>query len=120
MLCKAENRDPEHCLLEGRRVTRCAADLYVSPGLSILLNMNDHYQSISKLRDNCLKEFDTHWDCLEKNNHVCFYLLPSELYMSVLTEMQEYYRCRKVERTLNKCVFDKLVRSSSSHGSLSC
>lgn len=27
MLCKAENRDPEHCLLEGRRVTRCAADL---------------------------------------------------------------------------------------------
>ena len=27
MLCKAENRDPEHCLKEGRRVTRCAADL---------------------------------------------------------------------------------------------
>ena len=29
MLCKAENRDPAHCLKEGRRVTRCAADLYV-------------------------------------------------------------------------------------------
>ena len=33
MLCKAENRDPAHCLLEGRRVTRCAADLYVSSNL---------------------------------------------------------------------------------------
>lgn len=29
MLCKSENRDPEHCLKEGRRVTRCAQDLYV-------------------------------------------------------------------------------------------
>ena len=29
MLCKAENRNPEHCLKEGRRVTRCATDLYV-------------------------------------------------------------------------------------------
>ena len=29
MLCKAEDRDPAHCLKEGRRVTRCAQDLYV-------------------------------------------------------------------------------------------
>lgn len=29
MLCKSENRDPGHCLKEGRRVTRCAQDLYV-------------------------------------------------------------------------------------------
>lgn len=29
MLCKKESRDPEHCLKEGRRVTRCAQDLYV-------------------------------------------------------------------------------------------
>jgi hypothetical protein len=27
MLCKSENRDPEHCLKEGRKVTRCAAEL---------------------------------------------------------------------------------------------
>lgn len=27
MLCKSENRDPEHCLKEGRRVTRCAAEM---------------------------------------------------------------------------------------------
>lgn len=30
MLCKAEDRSPEHCLKEGRKVTRCAQDLYVS------------------------------------------------------------------------------------------
>jgi NADH dehydrogenase (ubiquinone) 1 alpha subcomplex subunit 8 len=27
MLCKSEDRDPAHCLKEGRRVTRCAQDL---------------------------------------------------------------------------------------------
>lgn len=27
MLCKQENRDPAHCLKEGRKVTRCAADM---------------------------------------------------------------------------------------------
>lgn len=31
MLCKAESRDPAHCLSEGRKVTRCAADLCVIP-----------------------------------------------------------------------------------------
>jgi len=29
MLCKSENRDPAHCLKEGRKVTRCAQDLSV-------------------------------------------------------------------------------------------
>ncbi|KAK9897496.1 NADH dehydrogenase, alpha subcomplex, subunit 8 [Cystobasidium minutum MCA 4210] len=71
MLCKSENRDPEHCLKEGRRVTRCARDL------------------INKLRENCAAEFDAHWNCLEKNN-------------------QELYLCRKVEKPLNKCVFEKM------------
>lgn len=27
MLCKSENNNPEHCLKEGRKVTRCAIDL---------------------------------------------------------------------------------------------
>ncbi|KAH9948759.1 NADH dehydrogenase, alpha subcomplex, subunit 8 [Amylocystis lapponica] len=71
MLCKSENRDPAHCLKEGRRVTRCATDL------------------ITKMRETCLQQFDEHWNCLEKNN-------------------QEYYHCRKPERTLNKCMFEKL------------
>ena len=40
MLCKAEDRNPEHCLKEGRRVTRCATDLYVNPGHSISTALN--------------------------------------------------------------------------------
>lgn len=52
MLCKNENRDPEHCLAEGRKVTRCAQAV------------------ITKLRENCLQEFDNHWKCLENNNQV--------------------------------------------------
>lgn len=52
MLCKNENRNPEHCLAEGRKVTRCAQAV------------------ISKLRENCLQEFDNHWKCLENNNQV--------------------------------------------------
>ncbi|KAL7007610.1 ndufa8, NADH-ubiquinone oxidoreductase complex I 19kd subunit [Cystobasidiomycetes sp. EMM_F5] len=47
------------------------------------------YALVSKLRTSCLAEFDAHWNCLEKNN-------------------QEYYLCRKPERTLNSCVFEKL------------
>lgn len=43
------------------------------------------------MRENCLKEFDAHWNCLEWNN-------------------QAYNLCRKPERTLNKCMFEKLVR----------
>ncbi|KAI5475804.1 hypothetical protein MNV49_000815 [Pseudohyphozyma bogoriensis] len=71
MLCKAENRDPEHCLKEGRRVTRCAQDL------------------ITKVRSTCLKEFDAHWNCLERNN-------------------QEFYLCRKPEKAFNECIFTNL------------
>ncbi|EKM79993.1 NdufA8, NADH-ubiquinone oxidoreductase complex I 19kd subunit [Agaricus bisporus var. burnettii JB137-S8] len=71
MLCKNENRDPAHCLKEGRRVTRCATDL------------------IDKMRENCLKQFEDHWNCLDRNN-------------------QEYYLCRKPERALNSCMFEKL------------
>ncbi|KAH8806864.1 hypothetical protein DL96DRAFT_1822208 [Flagelloscypha sp. PMI_526] len=71
MLCKAESRDPAHCLKEGRRVTRCATDL------------------INKIRENCLKDWDRHWDCLEKEN-------------------QDLFACRRYERPLNKCMFENL------------
>ena len=80
MLCKAEDRNPEHCLKEGRRVTRCATDL------------------INKMRENCLAQFDAHWGCLERNN-------------------QEYYKCRKPERTLNACMFEKLGLTKTIPGS---
>ena len=52
MLCKAENRDPAHCLKEGRRVTRCATDLCALSRISLhptltILRFNffwQHYQ----------------------------------------------------------------------------
>ncbi|KAG1042458.1 hypothetical protein G6F43_011905 [Rhizopus delemar] len=71
MLCKSENNNPEHCLKEGRKVTRCAIDL------------------IAKLNENCGKEFQAHWQCLENNN-------------------QELGACRKPEAVFNTCVFEKL------------
>ncbi|KAG0149034.1 hypothetical protein CROQUDRAFT_654117 [Cronartium quercuum f. sp. fusiforme G11] len=71
MLCKAEDGNPEHCLKEGRRVTRCAQD------------------AISKIKSNCLDEFNAHWQCLELNN-------------------QKLEDCRKREKTFNTCLYDKL------------
>ncbi|CAE6527390.1 unnamed protein product [Rhizoctonia solani] len=50
MLCKQESPDPAHCLKEGRRVTRCAAEL------------------IEKMRASCAETYDAHWQCLENNN----------------------------------------------------
>ncbi|KAL9059225.1 MAG: hypothetical protein Q9162_001262 [Coniocarpon cinnabarinum] len=38
---------------------------------------------------NCLDEFRAHWHCLENYNH-------------------QLWNCRRAERKLNKCVFDKL------------
>jgi hypothetical protein len=46
--------------------------------------------SITRMRENCLKEFEAHWNCLEHNNHA-------------------YNLCRKQERPLNNCMFEKLV-----------
>ncbi|KAA6410072.1 MAG: NADH alpha subunit 8 [Lasallia pustulata] len=37
----------------------------------------------------CLEEFRKHWNCLEHNN-------------------QQLWQCRRAERSLNTCVFDKL------------
>ncbi|KAF8915186.1 hypothetical protein CPB85DRAFT_1218009 [Mucidula mucida] len=54
MLCKSESRDPEHCLKEGRKVTRCAIDL------------------ITKMQENCGAQFKEHWGCLEKNNQAYY------------------------------------------------
>ncbi|POW20509.1 hypothetical protein PSHT_03455 [Puccinia striiformis] len=73
MLCKAENQNPEHCLKEGRRVTRCAQE------------------AITKIKAACLDEFTSHWTCLDRNNH-------------------GFEFCRKPERDLNACLFQKLVQ----------
>lgn len=45
---------------------------------------------IRKLRENCDKEFEAHWKCLDQNN-------------------QELRFCRSEEYPFNKCMLDKLV-----------
>jgi hypothetical protein len=71
MLCKNESRDPAHCLKEGRRVTRCATDLWVILLLKFSFAYINCQIRITKMRENCLQQFDAHWECLEKRNQVC-------------------------------------------------
>lgn len=61
------------------------------------------------MRENCLKQFDEHWNCMEANNQVTLHHLRRPL-LRLTERVQEYFRCRKPERTLNKCMFEKLVR----------
>lgn len=48
------------------------------------------YGRLSDINKSCLEEFRRHWGCLEQNN-------------------QQLWQCRRPERILNACVFDKLV-----------
>lgn len=66
MKCKDENGDPKACLLEGRKVTRCALDL------------------IKKVKANCFEQFTSHYECLDKNN---------QLYQKCRGQEQEYNGC---------------------------
>lgn len=75
-------------------------------------SVDSFFPRINKLRENCLKEWDAHWECLERNNQVCAEPSPCGTSVKVFrtpSHKQEFYACRKPERTFNKCVFDKLV-----------
>ena len=50
---------------------------------------------LEDINKSCLEEFRKHWTCLDNNN-------------------QQLWQCRLQERTLNACVFDKLVRATVS------
>ncbi|KAF5855986.1 hypothetical protein ETB97_008122 [Aspergillus alliaceus] len=93
MKCKSESngRGEFDCLKEGRKVTRCAASVYVFLCLT-RLGLEDvpgESGGIKDINTHCLKQFTAHWECLENNNH-------------------HLWECRKPEMELNKCVFDKL------------
>jgi len=47
--------------------------------------------SLEDINTHCLEQFREHWNCLERKN-------------------QSLWKCRRQETTLNKCVFDKIVR----------
>ena len=53
---------------------------------------------LEDINKSCLAEFRKHWECLEDRN-------------------QQMWQCRKMERGLNKCVFDHLV-SRDDHAQL--
>lgn len=76
-------------------------------------------RSITKIRENCNAQFETHWQCLEKNNQVGSFLLhtppllgerPKQIANFRLFRSQYYQACRTQEGALNRCLADKLVR----------
>ncbi|KAF8638549.1 hypothetical protein AX17_002092 [Amanita inopinata Kibby_2008] len=79
--CKEYNEDFMLCKNENRDPAHCLKE-----GRRVARCATD---LINKMREHCLQEFDAHWNCLEKNN-------------------QEYHYCRKPERVLNSCMFEKL------------
>lgn len=55
--------------------------------------IGEHSSSNCRLKDineHCLDEFRRHWNCLDNNNH-------------------QMWQCRRSERVLNRCVFEKIV-----------
>lgn len=49
---------------------------------------------LQDLHTNCLTEFREHYECLEQNNH-------------------QLWQCRRPERKMNRCVFEKIVGTTS-------
>lgn len=81
--CKPYNDDFMQCKTEanGRGEVECLKEgrKVTRCAASVLKDVNTH----------CLNEFRAHWECLENKNH-------------------QFWQCRIPERSLNKCVFDKL------------
>jgi NADH dehydrogenase (ubiquinone) 1 alpha subcomplex subunit 8 len=89
---------------------------------------------IRKLNESCGKEWEAHWQCLERNNQVSH--ATGVLYEALRAWSwrtgsawgkhllntprsslpQELYLCRKPEKTFNDCVFSKLVSRESYTG----
>ncbi|KAK0533371.1 ndufa8, NADH-ubiquinone oxidoreductase complex I 19kd subunit [Tilletia horrida] len=88
--CKAYNEDFMLCKNENADPAHCLKE-----GRRVTRCAQD---LIRKLSDSCGKQWEQHWQCLENNN-------------------QEFYKCRKPERSLNQCVFDKLNLAKKIPGS---
>ncbi|KAI8903582.1 hypothetical protein EDD86DRAFT_195635 [Gorgonomyces haynaldii] len=64
ILCKSKTNDPEQCLLEGRKVTRCGIDF------------------AEKLKAKCLQQWQEHYECLDMNNQMYQKCRPKESLLS--------------------------------------
>jgi hypothetical protein len=82
--CKAYNDDFMQCKTEsnGKGELECLKE-----GRKVTRCAASVLEDINK---SCLDQFRLHWACLENNN-------------------QQLWQCRKLERSLNKCVFENLV-----------
>jgi NADH dehydrogenase (ubiquinone) 1 alpha subcomplex subunit 8 len=60
------------------------------------------------MRENCAETWDKHWQCLEMNNQASG-TAAVNMELAHQIALQNYYRCRTQEKSLNECVFDKLV-----------
>ena len=82
--CKAYNDDFMVCKTEanGRGELECLKE-----GRKVTRCAASVLEDVNK---SCLEQFRNHWQCLDNNNH-------------------QLWQCRKMERRLNKCVFDNLV-----------
>ncbi|TKY88251.1 hypothetical protein EX895_002961 [Sporisorium graminicola] len=88
--CKDVNEDFMLCKNESRDPAHCLKE-----GRRVTRCARD---LIKKLSDSCGKEWEAHFQCLEQHN-------------------QEFYKCRKPEKTLNQCVFEKLKLAKNIPGS---
>ena len=81
--CRPFNDDYMHCKndAQGRGEFDCMREgrKVTRCAASVIQDVNTH----------CLEEFRNHWHCLENYNH-------------------QLWQCRRAERRLNKCVFEKL------------
>ncbi len=82
----------------------CVGPLFMTYELDALLAVKRHkpyvtevetHCRINDINKTCLAEFRRHWACLEQNN-------------------QQLWQCRRPERQLNACVFEKLVSETLS------
>ncbi|EGF79508.1 hypothetical protein BATDEDRAFT_19994 [Batrachochytrium dendrobatidis JAM81] len=79
--CKSYNEDYILCKKENGDPRDCLAE-----GRKVTRCALDF---ISKLKENCDESWTKHWQCLDMSN-------------------QRFQKCRKEERQLNDCIFDKL------------
>jgi NADH dehydrogenase (ubiquinone) 1 alpha subcomplex subunit 8 len=95
MKCRRDNwgnRGPGGCLLEGRRVTRCAISVY-HPLIGGVVDGG----RIQHLNKACGDAYKAHYECLDAHN-------------------QQFKDCRPAERGLNACVMQKLVYLNEADG----
>lgn len=78
-------------LLEGGTEGHSLCCERVSDSYTTVMGQAEPKSRLADMNKHCLEEFRAHWNCLENYNH-------------------QFFQCRRPERVLNRCVFNKIVR----------